>query len=157
RDAGAGRHPGMLFLDRHFRAHFFHTQAGGPAVVWQHLFWYLGHPEVYLLALPAFGIISEVVPVVPRHGILGHESVAAATVAIGFISLGVWAHHMFAVGMNWVLNDTFSGTTFLIAVPTGIKIFNWVATMYGGKIRLQAPMLYAVGFLSMFLIGGLTG
>lgn len=148
---------GMLLLDRVFGAHFFDTQNGGSALLWQHLFWYFGHPEVYIMALPAFGIISEVVPVFSRKVIFGYESVAAATVAIGFISLGVWAHHMFAVGMNSVLDDFFSGISFLIAVPTGIKIFNWVATMYGGKIRLATPMLYSIGFLSMFLIGGLTG
>ena len=148
---------GMLFLDRNFGAHFFDTQAGGSAVLWQHLFWYFGHPEVYILALPAFGIISEVVPVFSRKVIFGYESVAAATVAIGFISLGVWAHHMFAIGMNQVADDFFAGMSFLIAIPTGIKIFNWVATLYGGRLRLQTPLLFSLGFLSMFLIGGLTG
>lgn len=147
----------MLFLDRNFGAHFFDSQAGGSAVLWQHLFWFFGHPEVYILALPAFGMISEVVPVFSRKVIFGYESVAAATIAIGVISLGVWAHHMFAVGMGKVADDFFAGATFLVAVPTGIKMFNWIATMYGGRIRLESPMLFAIGFLAMFLIGGLTG
>jgi cytochrome c oxidase subunit 1 len=147
----------MLLFDRGLGAHFFDTQAGGSALLWQHLFWFFGHPEVYIMALPAFGIISEVVPVFSRKVIFGYESVAAATIAIGVISMGVWAHHMFTVGMSDVLDAIFSGATFLIAVPTGIKMFNWIATMYGGKLRMQAPMLFAVGFLAMFLIGGLTG
>jgi len=147
----------MLLFDRTLGAHFFDTQAGGSALLWQHLFWFFGHPEVYVMALPAFGIISEVVPVFSRKVIFGYESVAAATVAIGVISMGVWAHHMFTVGMSDALDAVFSGATFLIAVPTGIKMFNWIATMYGGKLRLASPMLFAIGFLAMFLIGGLTG
>jgi cytochrome c oxidase subunit I len=147
----------MLLLDRGLGAHFFDTQAGGSALLWQHLFWFFGHPEVYIMALPAFGIISEVVPVFSRKVIFGYESVAAATVVIGVISMGVWAHHMFTVGMSDALDAIFSGASFLIAVPTGIKMFNWIATMYGGKIRMQSPMLFAVGFLAMFLMGGLTG
>jgi cytochrome c oxidase subunit 1 len=147
----------MLLLDRQLGAHFFDTQLGGSAVLWQHLFWFFGHPEVYILVLPAFGVVSEVIPVFSRKVIFGYESVAAATVAIAFISLGVWAHHMFAVGMSRMLDTFFAASTFLIAVPTGIKVFNWVATLYGGRIRMAAPMLFALGFLSMFLIGGLTG
>jgi len=147
----------MLLLDRTLGAHFFDTQSGGSALLWQHLFWFFGHPEVYILVLPAFGMISEIVPVFSRKVIFGYESVAAATVGIGFISLGVWAHHMFAVGMSPLLDSIFAAATFLIAVPTGIKVFNWVATLYGGKLRLDSPMLFALGFLSMFLIGGLTG
>lgn len=147
----------MLLFDRSLGALFFDTQAGGSAVLWQHLFWFFGHPEVYILILPAFGIISEVVPVFSRKVIFGYESVAAATTAIGFISLGVWAHHMFAVGMSRTLDIFFAGATLLIAVPTGIKMFNWIATLYGGKLRLDSPMLFALGFLAMFLIGGLTG
>jgi len=107
--------------------------------------------------LPAFGMISEIIPVFSRKVIFGYESVAAATVAIGFISFGVWAHHMFAVGMNPTLDAFFAGASFMIAVPTGIKVFNWVATLYGGKLRMASPMLFALGFLGMFLIGGLTG
>jgi len=147
----------MLLFDRSLGAHFFDTQLGGSAVLWQHLFWFFGHPEVYILVLPAFGIMSEVIPVFSRKVIFGYESVAAATVAIGFISLSVWAHHMFTVGLSKGLDVFFSGATFLIAIPTGIKMFNWIATLYGGKLRLQTPMLFALGFLAMFLMGGLTG
>jgi cytochrome c oxidase subunit 1 len=147
----------MLLFDRHLGSHFFNVNGGGSALLWQHLFWFFGHPEVYILILPGFGVISEVVPVFSRKVIFGYESVAAATVAIAFISLGVWAHHMFAVGMSRAEDVYFSGASFLIAVPTGIKIFNWVATMYGGHIRLYTPMLFAVGFLGMFVLGGLSG
>ncbi len=147
----------FLLLDRHLGAHFFDTQAGGSALLWQHLFWFFGHPEVYIMALPAFGIISEVIPVFSRKVIFGYASMAAATAAIGFISLGVWAHHMFTVGLNDGLDSFFSAASFLIAVPTGIKIFNWVATLYGGRLQMRTPMLFALGFLGMFLIGGLTG
>lgn len=147
----------MLLLDRHLLTNFFDPSRGGSAVLWQHLFWFFGHPEVYILALPAFGIISEVIPVFSRKVIFGYESVAAATIAIAFISFGVWAHHMFAVGMIRTLDVFFSGATMLIAVPTGIKMFNWLATLYGGKLQFKMPMLWALGFLSMFLIGGLTG
>ncbi|EAQ77022.1 cytochrome c oxidase subunit I [Blastopirellula marina] len=147
----------MLLLDRYAGAHFFDTQAGGSAILWQHLFWFFGHPEVYIMALPAFGIISEIVPVFSRKVIFGYASMAAATAAIGFISLGVWAHHMFTVGLDDRLDAFFSAASFLIAVPTGIKIFNWTATLYGGRLQLRTPMLFALGFLGMFLIGGLTG
>ncbi len=125
--------------------------------MWQHLFWFFGHPEVYIVVLPAFGMISEIIPVFSRKVIFGYESVAAATVAIGFISFGVWAHHMFAVGLSPVLDAFFTGASFMIAVPTGIKVFNWLATLYGGKLRMASPMLFALGFLGMFVIGGLTG
>jgi cytochrome c oxidase subunit 1 len=147
----------MMLFDRHLGAHFFDTQAGGDGLLWQHLFWFFGHPEVYILALPAFGIISEVIPVFSRKVIFGYASMVAATVGIGFISMGVWAHHMFTVGMSSTIDLFFSGATFLVAVPTGIKMFNWTATLYGGKIRLALPMLFALGFLALFLIGGLTG
>lgn len=147
----------MLLLDRHWGAHFFDTQAGGSALLWQHFFWFFGHPEVYIMALPAFGIISEVVPVFSRKVIFGYTSVAIATVSIGFISFGVWAHHMFAVGMSPVLDTIFAGASFLIAVPTGIKVFNWVATMHGGKIVLSTAMLFAIAFVAQFVAGGLTG
>lgn len=147
----------MLLFDRQLGAHFFDTQAGGSAVLWQHLFWFFGHPEVYIMALPAFGMISEIIPVFSRKVIFGYESVALATVGIGFISLSVWVHHMFTVGLSPAVDAFFSGATFLIAVPTGIKMFNWVATLYGGKLRFDTPLLYSLGFLAMFLIGGLTG
>src|SRR5262249_14752882 len=137
--------------------HFFDPSFEGSALLWQHLFWFFGHPEVYILALPAFGMVSEIIPVFSRKVIFGYESVAAATLAIAFISFGVWAHHMFSVGMHRRLDAFFSGASFLIAVPTGIKVFNWVATMYGGRIRMATPMLFCIGFLAMFLIGGLTG
>jgi cytochrome c oxidase subunit 1 len=147
----------MLLFDRHLGAHFFDVHYGGSALLWQHLFWFFGHPEVYILILPAFGAISEIIPVFSRKPIFGYESVAAATVAIAFISLGVWAHHMFAVGLSRTLDWFFSGATMLIAIPTGIKVFNWLATLYGGKLRLASPMLFALGFLSTFVFGGLTG
>ncbi len=147
----------MLLLDRNLGAHFFDTQNGGSALLWQHMFWFFGHPEVYILILPAFGMISEVIPVFSRKVLFGYESMAAATAAIAFISLGVWAHHMFAVGMSRTADLFFVVSTLLVSIPTGVKFFNWLATMYGGRIWLASPMLFAFGFLSMFLIGGLTG
>jgi cytochrome c oxidase subunit 1 len=147
----------MLLFDRNLGSHFFDVQTGGDAVLWQHLFWFFGHPEVYILVLPAFGMISEVIPVFSRKVIFGYESVALATVAIAFISFGVWAHHMFAVGLGNTLTIYFAAASLLIAIPTGIKMFNWLATLYGGRLHLASPMLYALGFLAMFVIGGLTG
>jgi cytochrome c oxidase subunit 1 len=147
----------MLLLDRHAGAHFFDTQNGGSALLWQHLFWFFGHPEVYILILPVFGMVSEIVPVFSRKVLFGYEFMAAATAAIAFISLGVWAHHMFAVGMSRTQDLFFALTSLLVSIPTGIKYFNWLATMYGGRISFASPMLYCFGFLSMFVIGGLTG
>ena len=147
----------MLILDRYLDANFFDTQAGGSAVLWAHFFWIFGHPEVYILVLPAFAIASEVIPVFSRKPIFGYPVMVAATISIAFISLGVWAHHMFTIGMTSVGNIFFAISTMIIAVPTGIKIFNWLGTMYGGKIRLQVPMLFCIGFLFQFLIAGLTG
>ncbi|CAN5118560.1 cytochrome c oxidase subunit I [soil metagenome] len=147
----------MLEFDRQLGAHFFDTQAGGSAYLWQHLFWFFGHPEVYILVLPAFGMISEVVPVFSRKVLFGYEFMAAATAAIVLISLGVWAHHMFSVGMSRTLDLFFAAATMLVSIPTGIKLFNWLATVYGGKIVFKSPMYFALGFLSMFVIGGLTG
>lgn len=147
----------MLILDRTIGTQFFVTQAGGSSIFWQHLFWFFGHPEVYIMAIPAFGIISEVIPVFARKVIFGYESMAMSGIAIGFLSMGVWAHHMFAVGMGVGMNVFFAISSMLIAVPTGIKMFNWTATLYGGKIRLDTPMLFAIGFLVMFLLGGLSG
>jgi cytochrome c oxidase subunit 1 len=147
----------MVLLDRNLGAHFFDPQNGGSALLYQHIFWFFGHPEVYILILPAFGIISEVIPVFSRKVLFGYEFMAAATAAIAFISLGVWAHHMFTVGMGRPQNLFFIVTTLLVSVPTGLKFFNWLATMYGGRISLASPMLFACGFLSMFVIGGLTG
>jgi cytochrome c oxidase subunit 1 len=147
----------MILLDRNLGAHFFDVQNGGSAYLWQHLFWFFGHPEVYILILPVFGMISEVIPVFSRKVLFGYEFMAVATAAITFISLGVWAHHMFAVGMSRTANLYFAAASLLISIPTGIKFFNWLATMYGGRISFAPPMLFAFGFLSMFLIGGLTG
>ena len=147
----------MLLLDRFLGARFFDTQAGGSAVLWQHFFWIFGHPEVYILIIPAFACLSEIVPVFSRKPIFGYPIMVAATVMIAFISMGVWAHHMFTVGMTSVGNTFFAASTFLVAVPTGIKIFNWLGTMYGGKLRFELPMLFCIGFLFQFLIAGLTG
>ena len=147
----------MLLLDRFVGAHFFDTQAGGSAVMWQHFFWFFGHPEVYILMVPGFAMVSEIIPVFSRKVIFGYPMVVAASLAIGFLAMTVWAHHMFAVGMGSPLNAAFAASTMLIAVPTGIKIFNWVATMYGGRIRFATPMLFACAFLFQFLCAGLTG
>jgi cytochrome c oxidase subunit 1 len=147
----------MLVIDRYLGGHFFDTQAGGSAVIWMHFFWIFGHPEVYVLVIPAFAFISEIVPVFSRKAIFGYPIMVAATVAIGFISMSVWAHHMFTVGMGANANAFFVFSTLAIAVPTGIKIFNWLATMWGGKILFKTPMLFAIGFLFQFLIAGLTG
>ena len=147
----------MLELDRHLGASFFVTQRGGSAVLWQHFFWIFGHPEVYILIFPAFAILSEVIPVFSRKPLFGRPAMVGAVVAIGFISLGVWAHHMFAVGMTSWSNSFFAASTMLVGIPTGIKIFNWTATMYGGKLRLDTPLLFCCGFLLQFLVAGLTG
>ena len=147
----------MLLLDRYLGAHFFDTQAGGSAVLWQHFFWLFGHPEVYILVLPGFACASEIIPVFSRKPIFGRAAMVGATIAIGLVSVSVWAHHMFAVGMAPVSNIFFVASTMLVGVPTGIKIFNWMATMYGGKIRFDTPMLFCVAFLFQFLIAGLTG
>ncbi len=147
----------MLLLDRFLGSHFFDAQAGGSAVLWMHFFWIFGHPEVYILVLPAFGFANEIIPVFSRKAIFGYPAMVAATVAIGFISLGVWAHHMFTVGLGPAGNTFFALATMIIAVPTGIKIFNWLATMWGGQIHFATPMLFSVAFLFQFLIGGLTG
>jgi cytochrome c oxidase subunit I len=147
----------MLLLDRFLGAHFFDTQAGGSAVLWQHFFWFFGHPEVYVLVLPAFAFASEIIPVFSRKVIFGYPMLVAATVAIGFISMGVWAHHMFTVGLGRTPNALFAASTMLIAVPTGVKIFNWLGTIYGGRIRFSTPMLFCTAFLFQFLCAGLTG
>jgi cytochrome c oxidase subunit 1 len=147
----------MLLIDRYLGGHFFDTQAGGSAVLWMHFFWIFGHPEVYILVVPAFAFVSEIVPVFSRKPIFGYPIMVAATIAIGFISFSVWAHHMFTVGMSSYGNSFFVFTTVAIAVPTGIKIFNWLGTIWGGKIQFQIPMLFCIGFLFQFLIAGLTG
>jgi cytochrome c oxidase subunit 1 len=147
----------MLSIDRYLGGHFFDTQAGGSAVLWMHFFWIFGHPEVYILVVPAFAFVSEIVPIFSRKPIFGYPVMVAATIGIGFISFSVWAHHMFTVGMSSYGNSFFVFTTMAIAVPTGIKIFNWLGTMWGGKIQFKAPMLFCIGFLFQFLIAGLTG
>ncbi|HTY83580.1 MAG TPA: cytochrome c oxidase subunit I [Silvibacterium sp.] len=147
----------MLLIDRYLGGHFFDTQAGGSATVWMHFFWIFGHPEVYVLVFPAFAIASEIIPVFSRKGIFGYPAMVAAVVGIAFVSLGVWAHHMFTVGMTSAGNAFFTLSTELVGIPTGIKIFNWLATMWGGKIRFATPMLFSTAFLFQFLCAGLTG
>src|SRR3984885_10131977 len=147
----------MLVIDRYLGGHFFDTQAGGSAVIWMHFFWVFGHPEVYVLVIPAFAFASEIIPVFSRKAIFGYPIMVAATICIGFISMSVWAHHMFTVGMSSSANTFFVLSTTAIAVPTGIKIFNWLATMWGGQIHFQTPMLFCIAFLFQFLIAGLAG
>jgi len=147
----------MLLIDRYLGGHFFDTQAGGSAIIWMHFFWVFGHPEVYVLIMPAFAFISEIIPVFSRKAIFGYPIMVAASVCIAFISMSVWAHHMFTVGMTSYGNAFFVASTMAIAVPTGIKIFNWLGTMWGGKIVFKVPMLFCIAFLFQFLIAGLTG
>jgi len=146
-----------LFIDRLFHAHFFDPSGGGQPVLWQHFFWSFGHPEVYIMVLPAWGIISEVIPVFSRKPIFGYSFIAMSTVAIFFLSLAVWGHHMFVVGMGRPLDLFFGFTSLAIAVPTGIKIFNWLATMWHGSIRFTTSMLFAAAFIPLFTFGGITG
>jgi cytochrome c oxidase subunit 1 len=143
-----------LMADRHLGAHVFDPENGG-AILWQHLFWFFGHPEVYVVALPYFGIVTEIIPVFSRKPLFGYKTMVFATIAITALSVAVWAHHMFATGA--VLLPFFSFMTFLIAVPTGIKFFNWIGTMWKGQVSFESPMLWSVGFLVTFLLGGLTG
>ena len=145
----------MLFCDRHFGTHIFSVQGGGSPVLWQNLFWFFGHPEVYILALPFFGIVTEIIPVFSRKPVFGYKGMVFATLSIAALSTGVWAHHMFTTGV--VLLPFFSLLSLLIAVPTGIKFFNWIGTMWRGHILFATPMLFCVGFLFAFLMGGVTG
>lgn len=147
----------FLLLDRHLGTHFYEYAYGGDPLLWQHLFWSFGHPEVYILILPAFGITSEILPVFSRKPIFGYTFIAWSGVAIGFLSFTVWAHHMFAVGLPPVAQAFFASSTALIALPTAVKIFNWLGTIYKGKLSLKAPMIFSLGFIGMFLIGGLNG
>ena len=147
----------MLLIDRLLEGHFFLPVRGGSAVLWQHIFWAFGHPEVYILVLPAFGMVSEMIPVFSRKPIFGYPFVAASSVAIAVLSLGVWGHHMFTVGMGRPLDLFFAISSLLIAIPTGVKVLNWSATMIGGRIRLQVPMLFCIAFLIQFLCAGITG
>ncbi len=147
----------MLMIDRYMGGHFFDTQAGGSAAIWMHFFWIFGHPEVYVLIIPCFAFLSEIVPVFSRKAMFGYPVMVAATVSIGFVSMSVWAHHMFTIGMASYSNAFFTLTTMAVGVPTGIKIFNWLGTMWGGKIRYATPMMFSIAFLFQFLIAGLTG
>jgi cytochrome c oxidase subunit 1 len=147
----------LLSFDRFAGTGFYEYAAGGDPILWQHLFWVFGHPEVYILILPAFGIVSEVIPVFSRKPLFGYSVMVYATAAIAFLGFGVWVHHMFTVGLGPTANAIFSGATMLIAIPTGVKIFNWIGTMYKGSIRFTTAMLFAVGLVSQFVIGGLSG
>ncbi|MGH2705844.1 MAG: cytochrome c oxidase subunit I [Actinomycetota bacterium] len=147
----------QLTFDRLFATNFFRPAGGGDPVLWQHLFWLFGHPEVYILILPAMGIVSEVLPVFSRKPLFGYSAVVFSGIAIGFMGWGVWAHHMFAVGLGPAANTAFALSTMFIAVPTGVKIFNWISTLWRGSIRHKTPLLFSVGFVAMFVIGGLSG
>jgi cytochrome c oxidase subunit 1 len=147
----------MVTFDRQFGTLFFAPYGGGDPILWQHLFWLFGHPEVYILILPAMGIVSEVLPVFSRKPLFGYSAIVFAGAAIAFLGFGVWAHHMFASGITPVAQAAFGLSTMTIAIPTGIKIFNWMGTMWGGRLRLSTPMLFSLGFVAMFTIGGLSG
>ncbi|KMY49323.1 cytochrome c oxidase subunit I [Peribacillus loiseleuriae] len=147
----------LMLFDRMFGANFFDAAAGGNTIIWEHLFWIFGHPEVYILILPAFGIFSEILATFSRKRLFGYSSMVFATVLIGFLGFMVWAHHMFTVGLGPIANAIFAVATMAIAVPTGIKIFNWIFTMWGGSVRFTVPMLYAVSFIPSFTMGGVTG
>ncbi len=147
----------LLMFDRNFGSQFFDPSGGGNPLLWQHLFWLFGHPEVYILILPAMGMVSEVIPVFSKKPLFGYPVMVFASIAIGFMGWGVWVHHMFATGLGPVAISAFSISTMFIAVPTGVKIFNWIGTMWGGSIKFTTAMLFAVGFVAMFTIGGLSG
>ncbi len=147
----------LLIFDRFFGTHFFVPAGGGDPLLWQHLFWVFGHPEVYILMLPAFGIISEILPVFSRKPLFGYAAMVFSGAFIAFLGFGVWSHHMFTVGMGPIADTFFSLTTMLIAIPTGVKIFNWIGTMWGGSLQFKTPMYFAVAFIAMFIIGGLSG
>ena len=150
---------GLFFLifDRMFGANFFDHTMGGNTIIWEHLFWIFGHPEVYILILPAFGIFSEIFSIFSRKRLFGYSAMVFATVLIGFLGFMVWAHHMFTVGLGPTANAIFAVATMAIAVPTGVKIFNWLLTIWGGSIKITTPMLYALGFIPSFVAGGVTG
>ena len=147
----------MLYLDRRYGTAFFNPDKGGDPLVWQHLFWFFGHPEVYILILPAFGMVSEVVPVFSRKPLFGRTSMIVMIGVIGFFGFAVWAHHMFATGLPTMFNSIMAATSMLIAIPTGVKIFNWLATMWGGSLRLKTPLLFCCGMIALFTVGGITG
>src|SRR5688500_14276582 len=147
----------FLMMDRHFGTHFFLPEGGGDPVLWQHLFWIFGHPEVYILILPAFGIVSEILPVFARKPLFGYAAMVFSGAFIAFLGFGVWSHHMFATGMGPIADTVFSLATMLIAVPTGVKIFNWIGTVAGGSLQFRTPLYFSLGFIAMFIIGGLSG
>src|SRR3712207_3432368 len=147
----------MLLTDRHFGTAFFDNTAGGDPLLWQHLFWFFGHPEVYIMVLPAFGMISEILPAFARKPIFGYKAIAASTAAIAFLGMLVWAHHMFTTPVSTVVLAFFMLSSFAIAVPTGVKIFNWLATLWRGTIVFKTPLYFACGFLGTFVIGGISG
>jgi cytochrome c oxidase subunit 1 len=147
----------LLMIDRTFGTHFFVPSGGGDPVLWQHLFWLFGHPEVYILVLPSFGIVSEILPVFSRKPLFGYAAMVFSGAFIAFVGFGVWAHHMFATGMGPFADAFFSLATMVIAIPTGVKIFNWIGTIWGGRIDYKSPMLFALGFIAMFIMGGLSG
>jgi len=147
----------QIFLDRNLGTLFYQAQAQGDPLLWQHLFWIFGHPEVYVLILPAMGIISEVLPVFSRKPLFGYAFVVFSGIAIGFLGFGVWAHHMFTAGLGPIAEAGFGLSTMLIAIPTGVKIFNWIGTTWGGKLSFKTPMLFSLAFIAMFVIGGLSG
>ena len=147
----------FLTFDRFWGTQFYVTAAGGDPFLWQHLFWIFGHPEVYILILPAFGMVSDIIPAFSKKPLFGYSLVVFSGILIGFIGWGVWAHHMFATGMGPIADSFFAVSTMIIAIPTGVKIFNWLATMWGGQIRFELPMLFAVGMVAMFTMGGITG
>ena len=147
----------LLMFDRFFGTHFFIPAGGGDPLLWQHLFWIFGHPEVYILILPGFGIISEILPVFSRKPLFGYAAMVFSGAFIAFLGFGVWSHHMFTTGMGPIADTFFSLSTMLIAIPTGVKIFNWMGTMWGGSLQYKTPMYFAVAFIAMFIIGGLSG
>ena len=147
----------MMLTDRHFGTSFFEASGGGDPLIFQHVFWFFGHPEVYIMILPGFGIASEIIPVFARKRIFGYTSMVWATGSIAILSFVVWGHHMFATGMPLATELWFMYATMVIAIPTGVKVFNWVATMWGGSMTFETPMLFALGFVVMFTIGGLSG
>ena len=148
---------GLLYLDRFYHTGWYNPARGGDPIIWQHLFWFFGHPEVYILILPAFGMMSEIVPVFSRKPLFGRTAMIISILVIGFLSFVVWAHHMFTAGLPTYFNTFMAATSMLIAIPTGVKIFNWLATMWGGSLRFKTPLLFACGMIAFFTIGGISG